>query len=336
MVTENQEVIDFNVNDARILEVKEEFKDIDAYQDLDAAKAAKKTLTKMRTTLSDAHKEAKSDALAFGRKLDAEKNRLLADIKEIEDPISEDLSKIKNAATIAEANRVGAIEAELFRIDAIALDRHELGLEELKCRQERLREIPVTEEIFQEMLEAAQTHVQDVEMKLRIAVGQEEDRIKEAAAQAETAAENARKQKELDDRQAKMDAEDAERQAIRDKEDAARREKEAEENAEKEAEFKRIAAEQEAEREQLDKERREREAAAAEEERKNLAAEEEARRAEQAPDRVKLLLFSDRVDELLKTKPTLATDAASDIMLQAAAMLIEVAYDIRKMTEEMK
>ena len=37
----------------------------------------------MRTKVADAHKEQKADALAFGRMLDGEKNRLTAAIAEI-------------------------------------------------------------------------------------------------------------------------------------------------------------------------------------------------------------------------------------------------------------
>jgi len=91
-------LINFNVNDVRIAEVKEEFKAIDAAVDMDAAKGAKKVLVKMRSTLADAHKEQKAEALAHGQKLDTEKRRLLALIAEVEDPISKQITDIKEAA----------------------------------------------------------------------------------------------------------------------------------------------------------------------------------------------------------------------------------------------
>jgi len=324
-----QEVIDFDVNDARILEVREEFKEIDAYKDLEAAKAAKKVLTKMRTTLGEKHKEAKADALAYGRKLDAYKNDLLSKIKEIEDPISDQLNEIKNAAARAEEDRVNAIEAELFKIDALAMDRHELSLDELAARQERLRAIPITEAIFQEMFETAQTHVQDIEMKLRICVGQEKERIEEERRQAEIAEANRIEQEKLAAERAAFEAEKAQAAAER-------------------AETDRIARDQEAlkaakEREELAEKQR-----AIDEESARLAAirkaEEEAEyKAEadriaalQAPDKEKLEVFADNIKLLITNKPIMQSEAGADAMLEAIALLIEVEDDLRKRTEEMK
>lgn len=332
--------IAFNINDQAIAEVKEDFKDVDAYQDLDAAKAAKKTLTKMRTALGDAHKEAKSDALEYGRKCDAEKNRLLAAIKEIEDPISRDLDTIKNKAIIAEEERVGGIMALIDIITAHAADRHDLDLANLRIRRESLTTIKVTEEEYQEFAEQAQLATDEADLKLRLAIDREETRIKEEAEQAEIAAENKRLADELAERQAKMDAEDAERKAIRDREDQERLSRDFARNAEIKAAQDKVDEEQAAAQKKIDDENHRLQLEAnerdAEEERKNLAAEEEARKLEQAPDRDKLLVFADSVDQLLKTKPTLDTDVANEVLLNAAAMLIEVAYDIRKMTEEMK
>ncbi len=344
---ETTQVINWDINKVAIAEVAEDFKDIDAYEDLDAAKAAKKTLSKMRTALGAAHKETKAEALAFGRKVDAKKNEYLALIKEIEDPISEQLDEIKNAELLKEEERLYAIEFQLERLRAFTNDRHSLEIDQLQARITDLGAEEVSSERYQEMTETAELTKQDGLMKLRITMQNEKERIEEERKQEEVAAENAAKQKELDERQAAMDKEDAERQAARDAEEKDRlsrdfarnaeiKEKLDAENAEKQAEFDRVAKEQEEEREKLDKERLEREAEAAEEERLNLEAENEARALEQAPDREKLLLYAGAVDGLIKCNPTLATDPAKEIARQAIAMLIEVAYDIRKSTEEMK
>jgi len=330
------QVINWDVNKAAIAEVAEDLKDIDAYKDLDAAKAAKKTLTKMRTALGEAHKETKAEALNFGRKVDAKKNEYLALIKVIEDPISEQLDEIKNKAAREEEERLQKIMDYIEGIQAFALDRHSLTLEELVARREELHSRGIDPEVTQERHDDAQLSYDEADLKLRLAIQNEKDRIEQEEAQRMAAEENAAKQKELDERQAKMDAEDAKRKAEQKERDEAASFRAAKEQAERQAEFDKVAAEQEAERKQLDEARVKREAEEAEEERLNLEAENEARAREQAPDREKLMFFAALVDQLLAAKPTLATDTANEIMLQAASMLIEVAYDIRKMTEEMK
>jgi hypothetical protein len=348
-MTEEQstQVIEWNVNDQAIAEVAEQCKEIDAYQDLDAAKKAKKGLTKMRTALAEAHKETKAEALAFGRKVDAEKNRLLALIRKIEDPITEQLDEIKNKAAREEEERVQTLMNEIERIQAYALDRHSLTLEELNERLENLRAQEPASCIVLSIDMEGQRWVDDwdlakeeADMKLRITIQNEKERLEEEAKQAEIAAENKRVADELAERQRKMDEEDAERQAIRDKEDAERKAREDAEAAERKRKQDIIDEQQrkaqkkiDEENERLAREKREREE---EEERKNLEAEAEARALEQAPDRVKLLAFADSVDDLLKNKPSLATDVAAEVLQQATAMLVEVSYDIRKMTEEMK
>jgi hypothetical protein len=319
----------FSVNDAAIAEVAEEFKEIDAYKDLDEAKAAKKILTKMRTTLAEAHKEAKAEALAYGRRCDAEKNRLLEQIKAIEDPITEQLNEIKQAEERKEQERLDKIQAAIERIEAHAADRYSLTLDELAERQSSLEAIEITEEVFQELTERAGLTKQDVAMKLRLAVDAEENRIKEEAEKERIEAEN----RELREKLAKQEAAERER---REKEEAERREREAEEKrkADIKAEAERKArekAEEEARQLREEKEERERKER---EERERKEAEERA--AAQAPDREKLLTFASKVDQLIKDKPTLDTDAGNEVMLQAIAMLIEVAHDIRTMTEEMK
>ena len=165
-------------------------------------------------------------------------------------------------------------------------------------------------------------------------------RPQQVAEQAEVAAENAAKQKELDDRQAKMDAEDAERQAVRDAEDKARLARDFARNAEIKAEQDRVAEEQAAAQKVIDDENKriadEQTALANETYRRAAEAEAERIAAEQAPDREKLFFFANLVDSLIGAKPELTTDTAKEILQQANAMLIEVAYDIRKSTEEMK
>ena len=317
-------VITFSINDARIAEVKEDFKDVDAYKDLDAAKAAKKSLTKMRTTLGEAHKEAKADALAYGRRCDAEKNRLLELIAEIEDPITEQLDKIKNAAALEEQQRIDKIMEGIEQIQAFALDRHDLTFDQLNERLDTLLTLKVDPDFYAEHTEDAENAKEVSESKLRIAIMNEEARLKEAAEKEELA----RKNKELQDQIDKNAVEQAERDAAAKKvldDDAVLRKIK---DDERQAELDKQAEEQAARQKVLDDEA----AAKAQKEADELAAE---LAAIQAPDKEKLTLFAQAIDHLVGSKPTLQSDAGNAILLDAVASLLQTKSYIETKREEL-
>lgn len=319
------DVIEFNVNDARIAEVAEEFKAVDAYKDLPVAKAAKKTLTKMRTKLAEAHTDQKADALAFGRRLDAEKNRLMVLIKEIEDPITEQLEEIKNKAAREEEERLTKIMQGIEQIQAFALDRHDLTLDQLEERLDTLRGFPITEKRFQEQIEDAENAKEVSESKLRIAVMNEKERIEEEAKLAATEAENKELRKKLDEQAAEQADRDAEaqqaaalvaaEQKVRDDERQAELDKQAEEQA---------AAQKILDDEQAEKER--------------LEAEELAAKiaAIQAPDVEKLELYAADIKTLIGNKPIMQVEETNEILLTVVASLIDVANYIETKSEELK
>jgi len=334
------EVINFNINDANIAEAAEAFRDVDAYKDLDGAKKAKKFLTKMRTTLSEAHKEEKAEALAHGRRLDAEKNRLLASIGEIEDPITADLKAIKEKAENEEAERVEAIEGHLARLESYSLDRHDLTVDQIKERRANLAQEPLTEEIYQEKLDTARRVHEESDSKLRIVLIREEEAVKEREEQARIAEENAARQKELDKRQAEMDAADAERQAEQDAKDAEAREEQNRKDAERQAELDAQAKEQAAEKKELDDEKErieQQEQKAIDDKAADDAAEaERVAAAARAPDRDKLLLFAESLDGAVVNAPIMQSEAGANTMRFAAEQLTELADTVRKCVEEMK
>jgi hypothetical protein len=324
-------VITFSINDAAIAEVAEDFKDIDAFKDLPAAKTAKKSLVKMRSTLGEAHKEAKADALAYGRRCDAEKNRLLELIGEIEDPITEDLDSIKNAAALEEQQRLDKIMEGIEQIQAFALDRHDLSFDQLNERLDTLLALKVDPLFYAEQTEDAENAKEVSESKLRIALMNEETRLKEAAEKEELARKNKELQDEIDRNNAERAERDAE-QKVKDDAAAVERKAELDKQAEEvaaaqvkiDAENKRLADD---EAERLATKRAE-EAKAAE----DLAAEIAA---VQAPDKDKLVLFAQAVDHLVGVKPVLQSDLGNDILLEAIASLLQIRTYIEKRSEEL-
>jgi hypothetical protein len=338
MDTENQEsvredeatetietmVVSFSVNDAAIAEIKEDLGVVDAYKDLAHAKTAKKTLTKMRTTLADAHKEAKADALAYGRRCDAEKNRLLELIADIEDPITAQLDEIKNAEAREEEQRLAKIMEGIEQIQAFALDRHDLTFDELNTRLDTLLGLKVDPDFYAEHTEDAENAKEVSESKLRIAILNEGQRLEEKAEQERVEAEN----KELKEKLAKQEADQAEKDAAQKVIDDAAAAEQKEKDDARQKELDEQAETQRKAQKKIDDDAAEKARVAEEEEAAALAA-------IQAPDREKLTLFAEAVGHLVNVKPTLQSDAGNQILLDAVASLLQVKSYIETKREEL-
>ncbi len=341
-----RKVINLNINEVHIATAKEKFKDVDAYVDLDAAKAAKKFLTKMRTTLAEAHKREKKQILIDGRRLDGEKNRLLVLIAEVEDPISDQLTEIKEAEEKAETERLNKINAEIERIKAFANDRHDLTLAELEERRGTLNAIEITEEIFQEFTDQAGLFKQEANAKLLIAHKNENDRLAEESKLQEIAEEQAAKQKELDERQAALDAEEekrkeeqAERDHIAQEETDAINAQQRKEQQEQQAKLDQQAEDQAAEQKKIDDEnaRLAQEAADKEEtERKEQEQRDEAeRKLRLAPDSEKLNNLADDLGAF-RFLPEVESDEANRVLVLIQEKMAPVIEYIRTEARKMK
>lgn len=316
----DKQVINFNINDQRIAKAKEEFKGIDAYKDLDAAKKAKSVLTKMRTTLNEAHKIQKADALEVCQKLDAEKRRLLGLIAEIEDPIKKQLDEIKNAEAKAEQDRLDKIEAAMQSLVAYSADRFDLSIDQLKERIDSLEREEINESRFAESVDTAVAYKDESLMKLRICLKKAEFDAEERAKQAKIAEENARKEAEL---QAEREAFEKEKRAERAKQQAA-------EDARLAKELEKLAAERKAIEEENARIAKEKAAKEAQE-----AAEAAEKRAlELAPDTEKLERLA--ADILATPLPTCDSDDAIAIVSMAQHNLTSLADTILERAGELK
>ena len=333
-------LIQWDINKAAIAKVAEELKDIDPYKDLKGAKEAKQKLVKMRTKLGDAHRETKAEALAFGRKVDAKKNEYMALIREIEDPISDDLTKIKNAALVKEEVRVAKIMAEIERIQAYSLDRHSLTLEELEARLSDLRDQVLNLVLLEEYAEDAQLATDEADLKLRLAIDREKADITESEEKERIEAEN----KELRDKLAKSEAEqgerDAEAQKLADKRadeaQAAQKKIDDDRQAEldEQAEANRIEAERLAEEEAERQRVVDEEAAALFDANEKQKAEEMA--ALQAPDVDKLTKYAEAIDHLIGLRPVMGSTAGNSALLDTVGRLVDTHTVITNHIEEMK
>lgn len=328
-VQDEKQLIDFNVNDANIALAAEEFKDVDAYKDIEAAKAAKKVLTKMRTTLAEAHKEQKAGALAYGRKLDGEKNRLLAAITAIEGPISKQLTDIKNEALIKEEARVAAIMEHIERLQSYSLERHDLDLEQIKERRANLAAEVFEADRYQEFLGDAKMAAEEADTKLRIVLQRELDAVEEREKLAVQQKEMAEQQEAMDKQQATMDAQAAATKADQDRRDEEAAAEQKAKDDERQAELNKQAEEQAAAQKVLDDE-------AAEKVRAAKAEEDAAAELAKAPDRDKLRDFATQIDKLIHDKPTMESQEGANTMLFAVGELITIVETVRECVEEMK
>ena len=97
---------------------------------LKEVKDAKKELTSIRTSIGAAHKAAKAPILEAGKALDAEKKRLEGEVKKLEDPLANALTRLKQAeekaAAEAQAKKTADLEKQLAEAKAL-LDANGIG-----------------------------------------------------------------------------------------------------------------------------------------------------------------------------------------------------------------
>lgn len=235
-----------------------------------------------KSAVTKIHKEAKAEALEYGRKVDAVKNKLLERIesviadrerplKEIEeretrrvDGIRSRIMALNNHLEFAQGTSAKSLADELAKVEAFELDD---SLQEFKSEaaivkndaMTRLKERLATQQKYeaeQEELQRLRQQAQEQERKDR------EARIAQEAAdratrEAEQKAEREAKQREIEEQRKAKEAETAELRRVAELETAKREKAEAETraaNAEK-------AAKEKAERELQDKNRREKEEA---------------------------------------------------------------------------
>lgn len=177
------------------------------YESKEGAKQAKNHISKLRKVkgkISEVHKEAKAEALAFGRKLDAKKNEYIGEVDEMikghKDPldaieaklIEESLKRQREYAD-AEAKRIAEIEA---RERAIILAEEKIAREKAEAEEKIRREKAAEAE---RIMKEQQEKIARIEEEKRIAEEAAERIRMEAALKAKAEAEA----KDLADRQLK-------------------------------------------------------------------------------------------------------------------------------------
>ena len=210
-------VIQYNVTDAAIAEIAEQFKDTDAstpdgYKE---AVAGIRCTRELRGEVETRRKELKADALTYGRRVDKEAKRITDSLWAIEHPLKLGKAGVDDAK--AKAKR----EAEEKRVAAerkkLEEERAAKEAEERKARE--LEEARLAEE--RKALEAERAKLEE-EKRLAEQQTRESNRI----AQEKLDAENRERQARLDKEQQERNARLVEERKTREAEDAKRKEKE--------------------------------------------------------------------------------------------------------------
>ena len=321
-------LINFNINDAYIAAAAEDCKDIDAYKDLEGAKKAKKLLVAMRGTLSDAHKEQKSDALRYGQKLDAEKRRLLALIEPIEQPLTDQLDAIRNAAALKERERTADIQLRIDEIRSHGYNLDSLDMVNLKIRQESLAAIEVDDR-YDEFRDQAGGAKAEAEGRIRLATSKRKAQDEMEARLETQRKEQEEQQKKLDEQQADIDRQNKEA-------DDRRRVIQEEADAKARIELEDRDRELKQEQERLDKQKAEQDHKAFEEGQRKKAELRQAARLIAAPDVEKLEHYSNQINALTCDIPQMETDPAQAIANDTHRQLLNVRNQLISRIEELK
>ena len=324
------EVINYNITNARIAELKIKYQDTIEYS---AVSRGISEIRSLRTSVEKKRKELKADALEWGRKVDIEAKRITGMLLEIENPlkalkskVDEEKARVKAEKDRLEKERIDAIKAKIEYIKQASLDV--VGADVLTIRRKgvEIRNIEI-EFDFQEFRNEAEIWIVKTQEKLFEMLKERESldkakqeaeeeakrleklRLERKAEQAKIDEANRLEREKLKEQQDHIDAEnrkiEKERLAVLEKELRINLAQEAKEKAEKNAkELKEREAKEKAEKEEADRLAKER---------------EEALR----PDKEKLKLLAKAI-----------ADISIPIMITGTEEMIGLANKIKEMLED--
>ena len=297
-------VVEYSVSDAAIDKLRERYTGltIASTADYERVRVGIGEIRDIRVQVEKTRVELKADALAYGRKVDAEAKRITSMLLEIEEPLKLEKEKVDDEKARIKREKE---EAERRRIE-----------EELRIKRE-------AEEAEAARIKAEQEAAERAERE-RIAAEQKAEADRLAKERAELEAERAKAEEErrkaqaiIDEQnrlmQAKLDEEAAALKAEKEKLQREQFEREAKERAEREA------------REKLEREAAEKKA------REEAEAEERERQAALAPDREKLTAFAETIATL--APPVVKSSEAMHYLERACDHIQQAAVILRSFSE---
>lgn len=127
--TKEEMIVQYAVTDAAIEELRERYSEVATVEntaDLKVLKADITVVRTLRTSVEQARKDLKKDALEYGRKVDGEAKRITAMLTKIEDPMRAEQARYEDAIEAekaenarVEAERIAAIQVKIDELAAL-------------------------------------------------------------------------------------------------------------------------------------------------------------------------------------------------------------------------
>lgn len=212
---EQTQLIKFSIADQEIAKMKTLFTGLcaetaDGYEDVRKAIA---TTRKHRVDIEKKRKELKSDALEYGRKVDAEASRLTEALREIEQPLQTEKDRIDKEAERIRQEKAEKQRQEIEEALRRAREMEEARLKDIRDAEEaRLAEERKALEAEKAAIDAERARIA-AEQKAKADAEEEALRMQRAAIEAEKAA-IAAEQKIIADQQAEIQRQKQETERI--------------------------------------------------------------------------------------------------------------------------
>jgi hypothetical protein len=331
----NLNVVEYNVTDAAIAEMKSQYmglvvKDLQDEKGLAEVHRARMVVKGKRVDVEKRRKELKADALAWGKKVDSETNRIFGLLEPIETHLTKEEEKItKERKRIEDEKERKAQELAQSRVDALA--KVGVSLPFLQAKFMIQADFEIT------LKEATEAYEAEVARKADEARKEAELLEAEKMARAVELARISKEQKRIDDEFAEIARvrrlEEDRQRAERDKIETERREVEnARRKVEHEAAVERAkkeAAENAIREAKEQAEREAREKAEAEQQSKAEADRKEALK----PDKDKLIFYANKLTSFVA--PLVNAKEAEEIIREAEKRLLAVNRYIIKAAQEL-
>ena len=212
----NQPVM-MNVTNANLELLREKYAkipDCTTSKGYELARVGISEIVSLRTSLAACKKEKKSDAIAFGKRVDAEYNRVLEVLIGIETPMKEAKKKVdaikeakKEEKRKAEENRKFKITNRINMIRELIFSAADKPSEDIKKQLDVVKGIEINKADFEEFKVEAERARIDVEVKLEDLYAKAVEREEAAVTMKAEEDRIAKERKDLEDAKIKNDAE---------------------------------------------------------------------------------------------------------------------------------
>lgn len=335
------QVVEYSITDAAIAKMSEAYlslviTDLENKEEFDAVHSARMAVKGKRIEVDKKRKELKADALAWGKKVQDEANRIFALIEPIESHLKKEENKLVEEQKRLEAARIAAIKAKIQGFSELCVIDGPGTSEEFAALVSKLETIEIKPDEYFEFTAEATEKMSNMLADAKRALEtrerldhEEAEQKKEAERLAAERKIQAEKEAELEAAQDKIDAEA--RKVAKEYVELERAKKADQERRDRE-EFERKAKIQ-AEIDAKEKAMREKQEEADAEQQ---AKEDDLRREALRPDKEKLVAFGEFLQEDVTSKvPEVNSEEAKIAMRQAFKDIYDVGEMLLDAAEKM-